>query len=253
MRSFDDVKRWFAEYPGPSWTALILSSLLLLWLIFLIFSSGGSFLFILILAAIGIGIYHNQKDELPPLWIVISLICIPLFMWGFWVINPEWYTEWRNSRAFLWMIITMVVLAALSSHKSAPLASTARFALGALMITAIIMGAFGKAAEVVARNKATSAGSITTTTIVAATRVEPKDGKAIYRKAFARPGQPVVGVIPGNWTLCGIHKESEVDKDTIKFEGRKKLQFFFLREGFEKSEVELWIHPDSEKGPCDDL
>lgn len=151
--------KWFFTYWRWTWSFMFIVVLLWWW-----FSSGDtvtitegekageqvtepgpeSFITALIAVSIGIGLYRWRKGDLPETWLMVTALCIPLFLWGFWAINPEWYVEWRESRYFWWMILTAVALGWLSTHDSSSVASTARLGLLLLMAIAIGVGAYSK-------------------------------------------------------------------------------------------------------------
>lgn len=145
--------KWLWTYRRQTWPLgiavallILLPALLLLWKIIALLLSGGGFLFKLyiLIAVIGTAIYRSVKGRMPPAWVVVTAICIPLFMWGFWVIKPEWYAEWRSSRYFMWMVMTAIGLSWLSTYPASAVANTARSALMLLMVVAVGIGAFKK-------------------------------------------------------------------------------------------------------------
>ena len=105
---------------------------------------GGWFLTIFIIAVVSILTYRWRRGKVPPIWITVTTVCTPLFLWGFWLIRPEWYLEWRHSGYFLWTILTVGALGWLADNKTEAIARTARRGLLLLVIVAVGMGAYGK-------------------------------------------------------------------------------------------------------------
>jgi len=137
--------KWFRRY--RNWTWPVVGALLLvgIGLLFTISTSGsGSFIFFLFLSLAAIAVYRGLRRTMPPVWVMVVAICIPLFLWGFSVVKPEWYVEWRHSSHFYWMIVTAITLGWLANHGSNSVASTARKGLVFLMIIAVGFGAYGK-------------------------------------------------------------------------------------------------------------
>lgn len=102
----------------------------------------GGFLTILIIAVVCIIVYRWTIAE-PPIWMTVTAICIPLFLWGCWLIQPEWYLEWRHSEYFLWSILAVVTLGWLADYEGT-IALIARSGLILLLIIAAGIGAYGK-------------------------------------------------------------------------------------------------------------
>ena len=138
--------KWFGKWWRWTWPLVILASIFIWWVVHAIngISTRGSFLFPLTLAVVGIAIYRLARGVMPPVWMSITAICIPLFLWGLSVVQLEWYTEWRNSGHFWWMIVTAVVLSWLTTHTNNVVARTAKKGLLLLMIIAVGIGAYSK-------------------------------------------------------------------------------------------------------------
>lgn len=144
--------RWFGRYWRWTWPLVAIITFLV-WKIATITwwtapdttgldtSNTGGFLFFLLGSIAIIGIYRWWNGVMPPIWIAVAMICIPLFLWGVWVINPEWYDEWRRSRFFLWTIITAFVLGWLSSY-TGPVAKVARAGLVLLVLISMGIGTY---------------------------------------------------------------------------------------------------------------
>ena len=137
------MKKWFWKYWYWTWPLIGVGLVILCWLVYaLLASSVAWFVFFLLLSVTGIAIYRGVKGGTPPVWIMVVAICIPIFMWGFWVTRPEWYIEWRHSRYFLWMVLAAITLSWLANHKNNPVANTAKTGLLLLMVIAVSFGAY---------------------------------------------------------------------------------------------------------------
>jgi hypothetical protein len=112
-----------------------------------LFSIGGSFLLFMAYAMASVGLYRALRGSMPPLWTMILLVTIPVFAWGFYVIRPDWYMEWRESPYFWWMIVGVTTIAWLSAYPSHGVARSARKAIATLLIVAIGIGAYHKFEE----------------------------------------------------------------------------------------------------------
>ncbi|MEX2014141.1 MAG: hypothetical protein WD896_02180 [Parcubacteria group bacterium] len=229
--------KWFWTYRYWTWPPLLVVAIIIWWLTYTVATSGDAIRFIsfFLLSVIGITAYYWVRGELPPIWITVTALVVPLFLWGFWLIRPEWYIEWRASGYFLWMILATAVFGWLAGHKTSSIANIARIGLLLLMITAICVGAYGKWEE---KKKAEEVR-------------ERADREAddfshldtIFMKV-AREGKPAWVVIPQGW-----HIEWKEDDDLFSsqavWQGGNKVRIFITKPGVKLVEIPIrrWYEP----------
>ncbi|OHA89448.1 MAG: hypothetical protein A3C70_02940 [Candidatus Zambryskibacteria bacterium RIFCSPHIGHO2_02_FULL_43_14] len=98
----------------------------------------------IIIATVCILAYRWLRGDEPPIWVTVIAICAPLFLWGCWLIQPEWYLEWRHSGYFLWTIIVVGVLGWLADNEEEVVARVARVGLLLLLLIVMGIGAYSK-------------------------------------------------------------------------------------------------------------
>jgi len=98
----------------------------------------------IITAAVCILAYRWLRGDEPPIWVTVTAICVPLFLWGCWLIQPEWYLEWRHSGYFLWTILVVGALGWLADNEEGAVARVAKIGLFLLLLIATGIGAYGK-------------------------------------------------------------------------------------------------------------
>lgn len=82
----------------------------------------------------------GRADNLP-VWIWISGVCIPLAVWGFEVVLPEVFTQWRTSSYFWPQILMLVTIAWLFTRKDS-LSRVAMSLTVALFLVVTISGIY---------------------------------------------------------------------------------------------------------------
>ena len=140
-----DVRKWLWTYKAWTWPPIIITLSLLTWALF--GEGATSYVFALILGAVYIQVYRTINKTVPELWVMVLILGLPVLLWGLWVIKPEWYLEWRHSRFFWWMIVSIVLLSWLASYKISPVASALRKGIAVLLIIVVGIGIWEKWAE----------------------------------------------------------------------------------------------------------
>ena len=187
-------------------------------------------LVLLVWAVINYASYHagtpttqRLSGATPPVWAFAVLLGVTTFHWFFWAIGPGAWNAWLSSQTF-WPMNVAIVLATFFTSQHGPAAWYAGFALWALLLVAIGIGAYDE-------KYGHLWSDATPTPPVASSR------DTIFT-LVSRPGQPAEVVMPPGWWIDWTPDQSRFTTHAI-WRGRDKVRVFVTQPGVESAEIKI--------------
>ena len=174
---------------------------------------------------------ERLRGATPPVWAFAVLLGVTTFHWLFWAIGPGAWNAWLSSQTFWPMNAAIVLAAFFASQRGVVAGQYTSLALWALLLAAIVIGAYGYfghlfQAKEVATPPSSSIPTTDTTFLVT-----------------VRPGQPAEVRMPPGWMIVWWGNRARFTSHAV-WRGEDKVRVFSVRSGGESVEIKIHRYRD---------
>ena len=167
----------------------------------------------------------------PPVWAFAVLLGVTVFHWLFWAISPGAWNTWLSSQTFWPMNAAIILTVFFASQRGVVAGQYTSLALWALLLAAIVIGAYGYfghlfQAKEVATPPSSSIPTTDTTFLVT-----------------VRPGQPAEVRMPPGWMIVWWGNRARFTSHAV-WRGEDKVRVFSVRSGVESVEIKIHRYRD---------